>query len=104
MREAGGGVETVSYPDAHHGFAGALPLRRDPKAWHFNDCGAIQLGADGEMRSNFGSSEGQTYRQFVVKVVRSGCAKQGVLIGRKEEAGRDALARTVAFFATNLGK
>ncbi len=104
MREAGGGVEVVSYPGAHHGFAGALPLRRASKAWHFNDCGAILLGTDGEMRSDFGSSEGLTYRQFVVKAVRSGCAKQGVDIGRDEEAGRDALSRTVAFFAANLGK
>ena len=104
MREAGARVQTVSYPGAHHGFAGALPLRRNEKAWHFNDCGAIKVGTDGELRSNFGNSEGLTYRQFIVQAVRSGCAKQGVDIGRDEKAGRDALSRTVAFFAANLGK
>ena len=104
MREAGGSVEVVTYPGAHHGFAGALPLRRNAKAWHFNDCGAIQVGTDGELRSDFGSSEGLTYRQFIVKAVRSGCAKQGVDIGRDEAAGQDALSRTVAFFTANLGK
>ena len=37
IREAGGRVQVVSYPGAHHGFAGALALRRNEKAWHFND-------------------------------------------------------------------
>ncbi len=104
MREAGGGVEVVTYPGAHHGFAGAPPLRRNAKAWHFNDCGAVRAGTDGELRGNAGSSEGLTCRQFIVKAVRSGCAKQGVDIGRDEKAGRDALSRIAAFFAARLDK
>ena len=105
MREAGGRVQVVIYPGAHHGFAGALPLRRNAKAWHFNDCGAVLLGADGEMLArSIGSSEGLTFRQFVVKAVRSGCAKQGVDIGRDEAAGTAALRRIAAFFAAGLGK
>ena len=104
MRGAGQEVEVVTYPGAHHGFAGALPLRRNAEAWHFNDCGAVVLGVDGEMRAkNIGSSEGLTHQQFVVKAVRSGCAKQGVDIGRDEDAGRDALRRIAAFFATRFG-
>lgn len=104
MREAGARVQTVTYPGAHHGFAGALPLRRNAKAWHFNDCGAVLLGADGEMVArSIGSSEGLTFREFVVKAVRSGCAKQGVDIGRDEAAGTDALRRITAFFADSFG-
>ena len=106
MREAGVRVQIVSYPHAHHGFAGALPLRRNKEAWHFNDCGKALLGPDGEMLvAGIGSSEGLTYRQFVMKVVRSGCAKQGVDIGlgRNTAASASALARTVAFFAASFG-
>ena len=98
-------MEVVTYPGAHHGFAGALPLRRNAKAWHFNDCGTVQLGTDGEMLArSIGSSEGLTFRQFVVKAVRSGCARQGVDIGRDEKAGTNALQRIAAFFAGRLGK
>ena len=105
MREAGGSVEVVTYPGAHHGFAGALPLRRNEKAWHFNDCGTVLLGADGEMLArSIGSSEGLTFRQYVIKAVRSGCARQGVSIGRDEAAGTDALRRIAAFFAGTFGK
>lgn len=105
MRKAGARVQIVTYPGAHHGFAGALPLRRNEKAWHFNDCGIILLGTDGEARAGeFGVSNGLTYRQFLTKAVRSGCAKQGVNIGRDEAAGTDALRRITAFFAGAFGK
>ena len=56
------------------------------------------------LAKSIGSSEGLTFREFVVKAVRSGCAKQGVDIGRDEKAGRDALRRIAAYFAAELGK
>ena len=41
---------------------------------------------------NIGSSEGLTHRQFVVKAVRSGCAKQGVDIGLRRRTAATASA------------
>ena len=104
MREAGARAQIVIYADAHHDFAGALPLCRNAKAWHFNDCGIVRLGTDGEMRAkSIGSSEGLTYRQFLEKAARSGCTKQSVDIGCNTEAGWSALQRLAAFFADSFG-
>ena len=105
MRQAGAEVEAVVYPGAHHGFIGSRSVFRNSRAWHVNDCGVAVLGQDGEMRTSRRSSEGSTYRQFLRQIVlNDNCADQGVTIGRNEDAARDALKRTIAFFAERLKK
>ena len=105
MRKAGGSVETVVYPEAHHGFIGSKAVHWDKKAWQFNNCPTGVQRQDGEVEyPGIGSSEGITGREFVRRVVKSGCVKRGAHIGRNDAAAEDSLKRTVAFFATHLKK
>ena len=105
MRQAGAEVEVVSYPGAHHNFISSNSVRRSAEHWHFNHCGRSVLGSDGEARSPAaGSSEGISWSQLLRKAVKSGCARQGVTMGRNEAAAQDSLKRSAAFFAAHLKK
>ena len=102
MRAAGADAEAVVYPGAHHGFISWRQVARYRLNWQFNDCGPFTVGRDGELRSPQVSSEGLSWSEAMGRVVRSGCAKQGVTIGRHDTMAKKALKRALAFLTAHL--
>ena len=104
FRAAGGKVETVVYPGAHHDFISSLAVKFKPRYWHFNDCGLRIQTASGEVlvpKINV-TSEGLSFSELIDRYVSSGCGKRGVHIGRNAAAAKDAMLRVVQFFDSSL--
>ena len=102
MQAEGGNVETVVYPGAHHGFISSRSVYRHKKAWTFDDCPIGIQRLDGEVEIGTVSSEGLTNKEFSRQLIKSGCMRRGVNIGRDDKAAKDSVGRTVAFFAKHL--
>ena len=101
--EAGVDVEIVVYPGAHRGFiARQNRVEWLPDAWHANECGVGVVGPDGELRGEGYRSDGLSWPEFLHRLVRSGCFKQGASMGGNREASRDSLERATAFFVSQL--
>ncbi len=101
MRKAGGKVETVVYPGAHHNFISHRSLyRSDIRS--LADCPIGVQRLDGEVEFGTLSSEGLTYKEFLRKAYKLDCMRRGVTYGRNEAAALDSVERAVAFFAKHL--
>jgi len=101
-RQTGAQADIVVYPGAYHGFISSQPVKlsRTPV---YRDCGIRTLDKErGVLEMKFGSTKGMTIGALYRRRNESGCIEPEGYVGGNWAATKDALQRTVAFFAEHL--
>ncbi len=103
-RQAGAQVDLVTYPGAHHGFIASVPPRM-VETPVYRDCMPYTIDkANGVFEMKFGSTADMPIKELIGKMRKSGCIEPRGMVGGNSAATKDALQRTVAFFAEHLRK